>query len=339
MTSELLRYSMANNDLMAKPNLGYLCEQKSLLRGGHGSWRRSARRNASAFITVLSGTADKIGWLRADLIGRSCGRFLLSVTTLLALVLAEQASAEAVDVGHIVRANGIQTENSTIVVKRLSDGRIWVSNPERAQKRYSPASSSKIPHTLIAIESGVASPDSVFRWDKVPRSNIRWNQDHTLSSAFQYSVVWVYQEIARRAGAEKMSEWLVRFDYGNMNVGSSQQLETYWLDDTLQISASEQIEFLSKLALGRLPLSVGTYNSAKQIMVSDRGASWVIRSKTGWRYSTDSTDIGWFVGWLECASESYVFALNMDMPDTRFLSKRKTLAYSVLEDIGAFNCD
>jgi beta-lactamase class D len=50
-------------------------------------------------------------------------------------------------------------------------------------------------------------------------------------------------------------------------------------------------------------------------------------------------DIGWFVGWLECSGETYVFALNMDMPDTRFLLMRKTIVYAILEQIEAFDCD
>ncbi|MEM9797119.1 MAG: penicillin-binding transpeptidase domain-containing protein [Pseudomonadota bacterium] len=266
-------------------------------------------------------------------------RSLLSAATLLTVVLAFPASSEAIDVGHVVQASGNQIEQTTIVVKRLSDGQTWTHNNKRAQQRFSPASTSKIPHTLIALEYGLATSDSLFRWDGSPRSVRAWNQDQTLASAFQNSAVWVYQDITRTAGSETMSEGLGSIDYGNANVGSLDQSTTYWLDDTLKISAIEQVEFLSKLALERLPLSQTTYSAARDIMVSDRNETWVMRSKTGWRHSDENTDVGWYVGWLECPDDDYVFAMNIDMPDTRYLSKREDISYSVLHDIGAFDCD
>ncbi|MDP5220598.1 penicillin-binding transpeptidase domain-containing protein [Ruegeria sp. 2205SS24-7] len=257
---------------------------------------------------------------------------------LAAFVLTSQVAAEALDVGRNLEAAGGEIESSTIVIKRLSDGQYWIASPDRARRRYSPASTSKIPHSLIALENGLATSETVFQWDNVPRSNRAWNQDHSLESAFQNSVVWAYQEIARNGGQAVMANSLKSFEYGNADVGTIDQLATYWLDGTLTITALEQVEFLSKLALKLLPLSETTYAAARDIMVTDTHADWTMRSKTGWRYSTTDMDIGWFVGWLECASDSYVFALNMDMPDTRFLSKRKAVMYHILQDIGAFNC-
>ena len=107
----------------------------------------------------------------------------------------------------------------------------------------------------------------------------------------------------------------------------------------MQAIGTEQIGFLGRLASKTLPLKGSTYDASRNIMVSDQGGGWVMRSKTGWRYSEAEMDIGWFVGWLECASETYVFALNMDMPDTASLSKRRAVTYSVLQDIGAFDCN
>jgi len=275
--------------------------------------------------------------MRPSAITRIVGVLFFAALTVFGL--GSRTSADTIDVGHLVELAGGQVESVAFVVVRQSDGQIWTSNPERTRQRFSPASTSKIPHTLIALEHGIAMPETIFTWDGVPRSVRAWNQDHTLATAFQKSVVWVYQEIAQRAGQRTMSEALADFGYGNLDIGSADALTTYWLDDTLQISAAEQVAFLSRITRERLPLSPGTYAASKDIMISETGDNWVMRSKTGWRYSDSEMDIGWFVGWLECASETYVFALNMDMPDTRYLSKRKVIAYSVLEDIGAFRCD
>lgn len=257
----------------------------------------------------------------------------------LAFALTSQVLAETTKVKPMVAAAGGDIENTTIVIKRLSDCQQWIASPDRARQRYSPASTSKIPHSLIALESGLATPTTIFEWDGVPRSNRAWNKGHTLETVFQNSAVWVYQRIDRTAGQKVMSDGLTRYDYGNADVGSIDQLTTYWLDDMLRISAREQVEFLSKLALEHLPLSAATYAVAMDIMVSEQRDNWTMRVKTGWRYSETAMDIGWFVGLVACKSETYVFALNMDMPDTWFLSKRKTIVYHVLHDIGAFTCD
>ncbi|WP_415919525.1 penicillin-binding transpeptidase domain-containing protein [Tateyamaria sp. SN6-1] len=260
------------------------------------------------------------------------------IVVLIALGIRTPALADPIDVANLVQAAGGDATRIALVIERTSDGQRWTANPVRSVQRFSPASTSKIPHTLIALDAGLATPDTVFAWDGVPRSARVWNQDHTLRTAFQKSVVWVFQRIAKAAGPGTMSDGLTRFGYGNMRIGTPDQITTYWLDNTLRISAQEQVVFLSKLASETLRLSGSTYAAARDMMVSDKTNHWVMRSKTGWWYSKTDMDIGWYVGWLECTEDTYVFALNMDMPDTRALSKRRGITYAVLERIGAFDC-
>ncbi|MBY5935257.1 class D beta-lactamase [Tateyamaria omphalii] len=248
------------------------------------------------------------------------------------------AVAGPIDVSQAVEAAGVDPETSTIVVQRLSDDQVWVSNADRSAQRFAPASTSKVPHTLIALETGVAAPETMFDWDGQHRVFDGWNRDHTLTSAFRSSVVWVYQEIAQRVGLAGMTEWLGRFDYGNAETGTEATLTTYWLDDTLQITALEQIAFLERLAERDLPLSDATYAAADTIMQSDAGDGWTMYSKTGWRFSRTDMDVGWYVGWVRCSADTYVFALNLDMPDRSYLELRKPTSRAVLDAVGAFEC-
>ncbi|WP_189799434.1 class D beta-lactamase [Tateyamaria sp. syn59] len=251
---------------------------------------------------------------------------------------ASDALADPIDISHAVEAAGIEVAASTIVVRRVPDNQIWISNTDRSSQRFSPASTSKIPHTLIALEAGVAQPDTVFEWDGKQRAFDSWNRDHSLSSAFPNSVVWVYQEIARRVDLAGMTEWLARFEYGNAETGTEETLTTYWLDDTLQISAREQTKFLERLAVRDLPLSDATYIAAEAIMQSDAGDGWTMYSKTGWRFRRFAMDIGWHVGWLRCNAETYLFAFNLDMPDRSHVPLRRQATFAVLEAVGAFDC-
>src|ERR1044072_2763245 len=108
----------------------------------------------------------------------------------------------------------------TFVGYRTDDYLIIASDTDRSGQAYLPASTYKIPNSLIALETGVVQdPDKdVFKWDGVKRSIEAWNQDHTLRSAIAASAVPVYQEIARRIGAGRMQKNVHLPDYGNHNI-------------------------------------------------------------------------------------------------------------------------
>ncbi len=256
----------------------------------------------------------------------------------LAAALSAAAIGDETDLAAVIVAGGADPASSTLLVRRLSDGATWVSNPARAEQRFPPASTSKIVHTLIAIETGYAAPDSEFEWDGTVRFVDAWNRDQTLASAFAVSAVWVYQRMTSDLGAVTMAEWIDRLDYGNEDVGSEADLTTYWLQGPLSISASEQIGFLGRLATNDLPLSADSLATAKSIMVADTGEDWTLYAKTGWRMNPEGTDIGWYVGWLETtgnAPDTWVFALNLDMTSDDDTAKRRPIVHEALRQIGA----
>ena len=259
----------------------------------------------------------------------ACAVALLFVTS----IWPVHAEADPMDVSTNVAASGADTDTSTLVIKRLSDDQVWISNAARAAVRYSPASTSKIPHTMIALEELDLKSDTTFIWNGAATWNENWNRDHTLATAFQQSVVWAYQDITTRVGYEGMQWWMAGLSYGNQSIGTKEQLTLYWLDGTLRISAQEQIDFLSRLVREQLPLANETYAAADDIMEVGRGDGWSLMAKTGWRHDRNITDIGWYVGWLTCDDDAYVFAFNLDMPDRSYRTKRQLVVSSVLSDI------
>ena len=127
-------------------------------------------------------------------------------------------------------------------------------NPERCAEPFIPASTFKIMNSLIGLDTGVIPDENyVIKWDGTQNVIPSWNQDHTLKTAIQNSVVWYYQELARRVGKEKMQYYVDAAHYGNQNI--SGQIDTFWLEGGLRISADEQVEFLKRLYKGDLPFS------------------------------------------------------------------------------------
>ena len=143
----------------------------------------------------------------------------------------------------------------TFVGYKVDDYLIIASDKVRSGEGRLPASTFKIPNSIIALETGVVEdPDKdVFKWDGVTRSIEPWNKDHTLRSAIAVSAVPVYQEIARRIGAERMQKYLDLFDYGNRDIGGG--IDQFWLTGNLRIDPIQQIDFVDRLRRGVLPVS------------------------------------------------------------------------------------
>ncbi|MEQ9506788.1 MAG: OXA-1090 family carbapenem-hydrolyzing class D beta-lactamase [Hyphomonas sp.] len=240
-------------------------------------------------------------------------------------------------------AEGVDPSMAALVIYRLEDEKTWTLGGARIDARFSPASTSKIPHTLLAFERGaVTGPDEMFTWDGETRFVESWNQDQSFAEAFQRSAVWVYQIVVPRIGAERLSAGFEAFGYGNGEIGGPEQIANYWLAAPLAISATEQVEFLSRLARRTLPLSAQTFEQTVPVMELARGEGWVMYGKTGWKGAVegDGSDIGWFVGWAEQtggdAPGTYVFALNMDMPGGMAQApKRRAAVERALRSLGA----
>ncbi|MFN7762029.1 MAG: penicillin-binding transpeptidase domain-containing protein, partial [Pseudanabaena sp.] len=92
-------------------------------------------------------------------------------------------------------------------------------NSQHCQKRFIPASTFKIFNSLVALETkAIADENTVILWDGVQRRFPLWNQDQNMRTAFTRSVVWFYQDLARRIGNERMAKYIKAADYGNQDI-------------------------------------------------------------------------------------------------------------------------
>ena len=222
----------------------------------------------------------------------------------------------------------------TFVGYKVDDYLIIASDTERSGEGRLPASTFKIPNSLIALETGVVQdPDKdVFKWDGVKREIEAWNKDHTLRSAIAVSAFPVYQEIARRIGLERMQKYVDLFEYGNRNIGGG--IDRFWVSGDLRIDPMQQVDFVDRLRRGVLPISKRSQELVRDILPVTQVDDAIIRAKTGLT-DREHGSLGWLVGWAEKGSAQTVFALNMDCPEPRHVADRMTLAQACLRDIGA----
>ena len=268
---------------------------------------------------------------------------------------AASATAEAAaDVSRPDWARFFQAEGGTgtFVLYDVETGQTQRLDPERAARRYLPASTFKVYNALVALETGVVTdPDSAFVWDGTEREVSAWNQDHTLRSGMEFSVVWLYQRVARRVGRDRYVAAFDRQPYGNGHVGPD--VDLFWLDDSLQISADEQVQFMDRLRRGALAFRPGVQAAVRDLLpvlvdaagpASGEGGARV-KAKTGWGgfdgASGERVQLGWLVGWVERDGRAAVFALNVepDAPDFDMGPARLRIARGLLAAEGWLAAD
>ena len=218
----------------------------------------------------------------------------------------------------------------TIVIESLNKKKINIYNDKRASELFSPASTFKIPHSLIALNEGIVKKDSVIVWDKKIREYESWNKDQILLTAFKSSCVWCYQEFASKIGVEKYKKYLKELNYGNKKIGDD--VTRFWLDESLEITTFEQIKFLKRFYTNNLPFKIEDINLLKEIMIEEKNENYAIRAKAGWEWK-----YGWYVGYVETKDDVWFFSTNIDTKSKDDLPKRKAITLEALKIKGIIN--
>jgi len=259
-------------------------------------------------------------------------RFLTLLFSFFALASAAVAQDQVQERSDWAKFFSEYQTNGAIVVEdeRPRQQSVWVYDLARAKKRFSPASTFKIPHTLFALDAGAVRDEfQIFKWDGVQRSFAGHNQDQNLRSAMRNSTVWVYEGFARAIGEANARRYLESIDYGAADPTTFKG--NYWLDGTLRISAFEQIAFLKKLYRNELPFRIEHQRLVKDLIITEAGRDWILRAKTGWEGG-----MGWWVGWVEWPTGPVFFALNIDTSNRMDdLFKREAIARAILRSIEA----
>jgi len=213
------------------------------------------------------------------------------------------------------------------VDNRSGNDLAFVYDSQRASRRYSPASTFKIPHSLFALDAGILRDEfQLILWDGVKRSTEACNEEQNLRSAMRNSAVWVYEGFARLLGDARETAYMEKIAYGNAVVGGG---TPFWVEGHLAISANEQISFLRHLYRNELPFRVEHQRLIKDVMINEAGRDWILRAKTGW-----SGTVGWWVGWVEWPNGPVFFAQNIDTPNRLAdLSKRQEITRNILRSI------
>lgn len=235
------------------------------------------------------------------------------------------------------------------------DARKWSTFGSSCADAYLPASSFKVANALIGLETGVIEDARhQLPWDGVRREHVAaWNRDHDLESAMEHSVLWYFQDVARRVGEHRYRDWLARMDYGNRAIGGG--IDRFWVAGDLRITPRQQVVFVDRMLRGDLPVSARSMTILRTVMPSSEkqvgDTRFVVRAKTG--LTSQSADrVGWLIGWIEAADgpdgdsePTHVFAslvlgsADQDWRESPTFAARSALPMAILGHLGVIPLD
>jgi beta-lactamase class D len=207
--------------------------------------------------------------------------------------------------------------------------------PRYRDSMFVPASTFKIVNSLIGLQTGKISSDSmIIKWDGNKRWNPEWNKDLTMYEAFRVSAVNYYQEVARRIGRDTMQFWLDSLAYGTKRIKGA--VDSFWLNNTLKIRPDEQLGLVKRLYFNQLPFHKYNQEIVKRAMLFEDTPDYKLSYKTGWGRKENGNDVAWITGWIEENRHPYFFVLNFETPvkNTDIFNVRMKILKDIFKHLG-----
>ncbi len=257
----------------------------------------------------------------------------MSSAIALAFVFSTTVNDPSMDLSKVDFAARFGKFDGCFVIKEVGTGPMRFHKEQDCKRRLAPCSTFKIFNALAALDAGaVKGPDTLLKWDGTPNRRKECEKDHTLASAIRDSVVWYFQEVARRIGPERMQRYLDGCDYGNRDISAG--IDTFWLETSLRISAVEQLRFMERLYTDKLPFTPEAMQAVREMIVLRRGDGWTFSGKTGTGAGgTDGAALGWFVGHIRSGERQFVLVANIRGEGARGPTLRE-MAFDTLKDLG-----
>ncbi|HEX8334717.1 MAG TPA: penicillin-binding transpeptidase domain-containing protein [Segetibacter sp.] len=203
----------------------------------------------------------------------------------------------------------------TFAIYDNGQGQFTIYNLSRYKdSAYLPASTFKIVNSLIGLETGrIVDEKMKIKPVTLQASRPECDREMTMKEAFTLSCIPYYQEVARMIGKDTMQHYLDSLGYGaRYKKAVINKIDSFWIDNSIKITADEQLGLVKKLYFDQLPFQKRTQRIVKEVMLVEKNANYSLSYKTGWGYKENGKSIGWIVGWIEENRHPYPFVLNIE---------------------------
>lgn len=226
--------------------------------------------------------------------------------------------------------------DGSFVLYDAQEERYLVYQEEDARKRVSPVSTYKIYSALMALDTGIITPDrSRLAWDGERWPFDAWNRDQTLHSALHDSVNWYFTALDQKNGADTIKQRLSALPYGNLDFSGG--LTRFWLESSLKISPLEQVQLLTGLSQGTLPFDAGHMAAVREALLISSNGSASLHGKTGTGNVDGKTVNGWFIGFVESDGKTWAFSVHLRGEDGADGKRAGEIALQILDEMGIYS--
>lgn len=161
----------------------------------------------------------------------------------------------------------------------------------KATDAFQPCSTFKLPHALVALETGVITLEH-NRKTCVPGECHADHGSVDLAAAIRQSCVSYFRQTARAIGPARMAAGLARLGYPA--TGTLEPLDGFWLTGGMRITAEQQLQWIRRFYTEALPVRAEHLAAVRAATQRDPGPGFSLQGKTG----ASKEGFGWFVGQL-----------------------------------------
>jgi len=157
-----------------------------------------------------------------------------------------------------------------------------------ATDAFQPCSTFKLPHALIALDTGVITlQEGRKRCDARECHSSHGELD--LAGAIRESCVSYFRQTARAIGPQRMAAGLSKLGYPA--TGTLEPLDGFWLTGGMRITAEQQVRWIRRFYSEALPVKAEHLAAVRAASVRAGVGDWTIQGKTG----ASREGFGWFV--------------------------------------------
>lgn len=212
-------------------------------------------------------------------------------------------------------------------------GEITLYNMKLDTQRISPASTFNVFCSLVGVQSGIIANENMTLeaiGDTTADSSM------TIKEAFQNSYNPYFQALAHRIGRDSLQLWIDSIGYGNKNTAGA--IDSFWINNHLQISPDEQLGFMSKLYFEQLPFQKYAQQLVSDLMLREDNTLYRLSYTTGAGIDESGESFGWVTGWIEENRHIYFFVTLIKSKDkARDMNKTGIeVSKKILKHLGFF---
>ena len=190
---------------------------------------------------------------------------------------------------------------------------------------YAPGPAFDLLNAMIAIEAGTITDENSFLENT--------GSNNTLKNSFEKNPVF-FDSLAKHTGKDHMQFWIDSLHYGQVKI--DQNISAFWKDNSLKLSADEQLGFIKNLYFSNLPFQKRTQAIGKNLLGKEANTKYTLAYNKGIAPHGDKF-VSLITGWIVENKHVYFFSLTTKHADKDMLrGNSEKLLKEILKDYGFF---